>query len=194
MSRLAAWCGLAVALALGPTLARGQSPDLPSPDLGEPARLDIPDVVLVDHDGRSHRMVRDLLKGKIAVVSFVFTGCTTICSPVGANMGALDQLLGSEIGTRVSLLSVTLDPFNDTPERLAAWRSQFDDAPGWRLLTGDPDRVRKLLHAMRQDEPNLAQHDAFLWLGDPRLGTWHLVSSLASPDALAALVRRLEAE
>jgi protein SCO1/2 len=189
MSRIAAWCGLAVVLVLGPTLARGQSPDL-----GRAARLDIPDVVLVDHNGTSHRVVRDLIRGKIAVVSFVFTGCTTICSPVGATMGALDQLLGAEIGPRVSLLSVTLDPFNDTPERLAAWRGQFDDASGWRLLTGDPDRVRKLLHAMRQDEPNLAQHDAFLWLGDPRTGSWHRVSSLASPEALATLVRRLGAE
>jgi cytochrome oxidase Cu insertion factor (SCO1/SenC/PrrC family) len=176
-------------LTLAPTLARGQSADL-----GRAAQLDIPDVVLVDQDGTSHHVVRDLIEGKIAVVSFVFTGCTTICSPVGATIGALDHLLGAQVGVRVSPLSVTLDPFNDSPERLAAWRRQFDDAPGWRLLTGDPSRVHQLLHAMREDEPDLAQHDAFLWLGDPRTGSWSRVSSLTSPEALAALVRRLEAE
>ncbi|MGB8843465.1 MAG: SCO family protein [Aliidongia sp.] len=163
-------------------------------DLGKPARFEIPDVVLVDHDGIQHHVESDLIRGKIAVISFVFTGCTTICSPVGANMGALDHLLGAEVGPRVSLLSVTLDPFNDTPEHLATWRRQFDDGPGWRLLTGDPARVDTLLHAMREDPTDIEQHDAFLWLGDPRTGNWTRISALAAPETLAGLIHHLEAE
>jgi protein SCO1/2 len=160
--------------------------------LGQIVRLDLPNVSLVDQDGVRHRFVQDLIRGKVAVVSFVFTGCSTVCSPVGANMGALDKMLGAQVGAEVSLLSVTLDPFNDTPTRLATWRRQFDDGPGWRLLTGDSDQVTRVLHAMRQDTADIAQHDAFLWLGDPRSRTWTRVSSLASPDTLAALIRRME--
>ena len=55
-------------------------------------------------------------------------------------------------------------------------------------------RVEQLLHAMREDVPDLTQHDAFLWLGDPRTGRWTRASSLASPETLAALVLRMEAE
>jgi hypothetical protein len=47
---------------------------------------------------------------------------------------------------------------------------------------------------MRQDAADIAQHDAFLWLGNLRSRTWMRVSSLASPDALAALIRRMEEE
>jgi protein SCO1/2 len=159
---------------------------------GQSVQFDLPNVSLVDQDGVRHRFAQDLIRGKVAVVSFVFTGCTTICSPVGANMGALDKMLGAEVGAEVSLLSVTLDPFNDTPMRLATWRRQFDDGHGWRLLTGDPDQVARVLHAMRQDAADIAQHDAFLWLGDPRSRTWTRVSSLASPDTLTALIRRME--
>jgi protein SCO1 len=162
---------------------------------GEPGRtvqLDLPNVSLIDQDGAPHRLSQDLIEGKVAVVSFVFTGCSTICSPVGANMGELDRMLGTEVGTKVSLLSVTLDPFNDTPARLAHWRQQFDDGPGWRLLTGDPDQVTRLLHAMRQDTADIAQHDAFLWLSDPRSRMWTRVSSLDSPDTLAVLIKRME--
>jgi protein SCO1/2 len=187
MNKRRALCGLAALL----TVAAQPAPGEPT-DLGQPARLDLPDVVLIDQTGASYQVVHDLIRGRIAVVSFVFTGCTTICSPVGVNMGALDRLLGTS--TQVSLLSVTLDPFNDTPERLATWRRQFDDAPGWRLLTGDPERVGRLLHAMRQDLPDIAQHDAFLWLGDPRTGSWTRVSALVSPETLAGLIRRLAAE
>ena len=50
------------------------------------------------------------------------------------------------------------------------------------------------LHAMRQDTADIAQHDAFLWIGDPRSRMWTRVSSLASPDTLAALIRRMEEE
>jgi len=157
-------------------------------------RLSPPDVSLVDQDGVRHRLVSDLIEGRIAVISFVFTGCTTICSPVGANMGALDGLLGGLVGDRVSLLSVTLDPFNDTPERLAKWRSQFDDKPGWRLLTGDPEQVSRVLNAMQQSETDIAQHDAFLWVGDPRLKAWTRVSSLTAPETLAAFIRRMDGE
>lgn len=158
-----------------------------------PARLVLPDVELVDQDGVAHRLIPDLVQGRIAVVSFVFTGCTTICSPVGANMGALDRLLGARTRHQVSLFSVTLDPDNDTPARLAAWRAPFDDAPGWRVLTGEPKAVQALLHAMQADPADIGAHDAFLWLGDPRTGTWRRVSSLADPATLAALIDQLAA-
>jgi protein SCO1/2 len=157
-------------------------------------QLDPPDVTLVDQEGVPHRFVPDLIEGKIAVVSFVFTGCTTICSPVGANMGALDESLGTEAGRDVSLLSVTLDPFNDTPARLAKWRQKFDDKSGWRLLTGDPNQVFRVLHAMRQDTADITQHDAFLWVSNPHTKTWTRVSSLAAPETLSALIKRMEGE
>ena len=159
---------------------------------GAPVRLDLPDVALIDQAGVPHRFVHDLIEGKMAVVSFVFTGCTTICSPVGANMGALDEMLSGHVGAEVSLVSVTLDPFNDTPAQLARWRAQFDSASRWRLLTGDPDEVDRVLHAMRQDTADIAQHDPFLWIGDPRTGTWTRVSALAAPDTLAALIKQME--
>jgi len=155
------------------------------------ASLHLPDVELVDQDGASRRFLPDLVQGRIALVSFVFTGCTTICSPVGANMGALDRLLGARTRHEVSLVSVTLDPFNDTPDVLKKWRDQFDDGPGWRVLTGEPGTVEALLHAMQADPADIAAHDAFLWLGDPRSGTWRRVSSLAAPAELQKLVDQL---
>jgi protein SCO1/2 len=176
-------------------IAFGVAPAIGQPAMSErPVRLDPPDVALVDQTGAPHRFVHDLIEGKIAVISFVFTGCSTICSPVGANMGALDAMLGDRVGGRVSLVSITLDPFNDTPAQLAKWRVQFDSAPGWCLLTGDPDQVDRVLHAMRQDTADIAQHDAFLWVRDPRTGTWTRVSALAAPDTLAALIKQMEGE
>ncbi len=185
-SRVVGLLGL-IAVGVGPAIAQPEASR-------HSVRLDPPDVVLIDQTGAPHRFVHDLIEGKIAVVSFVFSGCSTICSPIGANMGALDEMLGRQVGTGVSLISVTLDPFNDTPAQLAKWRAQFDSAPGWRLLTGDPNNVDRVLHAMRQDIADITQHDAFLWVGDPRTETWTRVSALAAPDTLAAMIKRLEGE
>jgi protein SCO1/2 len=161
---------------------------LGGPALGRPARIDVPDVVLTDQRGERRHVMSELIAGRVAVVSFVFTGCSTVCSAVGANMGELDRLLGTRVGQDVSLISITLDPLGDTPERLAAWRAKFDDSPGWRLLTGEPGRVEQVLHAWQQDAPDIAQHDAFLWLHDPRSGGWTRVTALCPPETLAALV------
>jgi hypothetical protein len=46
-----------------------------------------------------------------------------------------------------------------------------------------PDITRPTL----SDPADIASHDAFLWLGDPRTGSWRSVSSLADPAVLAAL-------
>src|SRR6185312_2517603 len=50
-----------------------------------PAGVTIPDVGLVNQDGRQVRFAADLLKGKIVAVNFVFTSCKGICPPLGAN-------------------------------------------------------------------------------------------------------------
>jgi protein SCO1/2 len=163
------------------------------PALGRPARIDVPDVVLTDQRGERRHVMSELIAGRVAVVSFIFTGCSTICSSVGANMGELDRLLGARVGQDVSLISVTLDPLGDTPAQLAAWRAKFDDAPGWRLLTGDPGKVEQVLHAWQEDAPDITRHDAVFWLHDPRSGGWTRLAALSSPAALAALVTHLAA-
>ena len=66
--------------------------------------------------------------------------------------------------------------------------------PGWRLLTGDPEQVNRVLHAMRQSDTDIAQHDAFLWVGDPHTKAWTRISSLAAPETIATLIRRMEDE
>src|ERR1044071_2568052 len=87
------------------------------------ATAKIPDVALVDQNGRSVRFYSDMVKGKTVVVNFIFTSCTTVCSPMGANFAALQQRLGDR--SDVALLSVSIDPTTDTPARLRSWSERF---------------------------------------------------------------------
>src|SRR5215212_6562671 len=92
----------------------------------------IPDVTVQSHDGRSLHFYGDLVKGRVTVINFIFTSCTTVCPLMGVRFAQLQPLLPPD----VSLVSVSIDPATDTPERLAAWSRRLGAKPGWTLVTG----------------------------------------------------------
>ena len=111
---------LALFLAL-PALAQHEHHGAPTPPEPQATHIDIPDVSLVDQEGRPVRFHTDLIKDKVVVVNFIFTTCTTVCPPMGATFGKLREQLGEKAGKDVHLVSVSVDPRTDTPERLKAW-------------------------------------------------------------------------
>jgi protein SCO1/2 len=150
--------------------------------------MTVPDVELVDQDGRAVRFYTDLVAGKMVAINFIFTTCTTICPPMGANFGRLQRALGDRFGTEVSLISVSVDPLVDTPPRLKAWGEQFGAGPGWTLVTGAKPQVDDLLKALGVFTPDKLDHSPTLLVGNDRTGRWTRAHGLASPDTLAELI------
>jgi protein SCO1/2 len=107
----------------------------------------IPDAEVLDQDGRRVRFYTDLVRGKIVVVQFVFTTCTTICPPLGATFARVQKELGERAGRDVHFISISVDPATDTPERLKAWGAKFHAGPGWTFVTGAKPEIDKLLAA-----------------------------------------------
>lgn len=151
--------------------------------------MSIPDVALVNQDGESVRFYSDLVKGKVVALSFIFTTCTTICPPIGANFARLQKLMQGHEG--LALISVSTDPTNDTPERLKAWRAQFKGEPGWSLLTGDKQNVDKVLKALGIFTPDKTDHTPFLLLGNEARGQWTRVHGFTAPDKVAEILKDL---
>ena len=87
----------------------------------ETVKLSIPDLSLLDQQGRKIRFYSDLVKGKTVAINFIFTTCTTICPPLGATFAKMQKLLGDRLEKDVYLISITVDPVTYTPERLRAW-------------------------------------------------------------------------
>jgi len=154
-----------------------------------PAQLTIPNVPLTDQNGHAVRFYDDLVKGRLVVVNFIFTSCTTVCSPMGANFAALQQRLGDRAG--VTLVSVSIDPSVDTPSRLKAWSQRFGAKPGWTLLTGKPNDVIELLKAMRVYTPDRISHAPIALVGNGATGQWERVSGLLAPDKIAGVIDTL---
>ncbi len=100
---------------------------------------------VVDQDGRRLDFYKDLVRGKTVAINFVFTTCTTVCPPLTATFRRVQQMLGERAGREVSLISVSVDPTTDTPERLKAFAEKFKAGPGWTFVTGGKPEISALL-------------------------------------------------
>jgi protein SCO1/2 len=108
----------------------------------EPVNYDfaLPDFQMVDQRGKP--VTKADLAGKVLVVDFIFTTCPTICPRLTERMALVGKELASEKDVR--LVSITVDPENDTPEKLAAYGAKYGANPDqWLFLTGEPEHVRK---------------------------------------------------
>lgn len=154
--------------------------------------LNVPDVPLVDQDGRPVRFYTDLVKGRVVAVNFVFTTCTTICPPMGASFARLEKLVAGK-GEGVHLISVSIDPTTDTPARLKEWSQKFGAGPGWTLVTGDRDEVVRLLKALGVYTASVTEHSPLVLVGNEPARRWTRAYGLAAPAKLAELIDRIAA-
>jgi protein SCO1 len=153
-----------------------------------PGSLAIPDVELVDQDGKATRFYSDLVKDKVVAINFLFTTCKGVCPPLGANFSALRKVLDERSGLGISLISISVDPVADTPQRLKAWAGQFNAGDGWTLLTGEKARVDRLLKALQVFTADKNGHSPFVLIGDPSGTRWRRVQGLTPPETLAGLL------
>jgi protein SCO1/2 len=157
------------------------------------AELSIPDLEVVTQDGETVHFYSDLVEDRVVAMNFVFTTCTTICPPMGAIFGQLGKRLGDRLGRDVQLISVSVDPATDTPERLSAWAARFGRTPGWTLVTGDKPTVDALLKSLQVFTPNFEDHAPIVLLGNDARGEWTRAYGLAPPDRLAEILDELTA-
>ena len=153
-----------------------------------PSKMEIPDVELLDQDGRKVRFYSDLVKGRTVAVNFIFTTCTTVCPPLGATFARVQRELGDRAGRDVHLISVSVDPVTDTPERLKAWGEKFKAGPGWTFVTGPQPQVGELLRALGASADKREDHTPNVVVGNDAAGQWTRVYGLAASSKLVETI------
>ncbi len=133
---LAALAGLVLIPALRPLLRI--EPDPP------PVLRQLPEWRLVDQDGEDFGSAD--LAGDVYVASFVFTRCATVCPRLTAEVSRLQRRYREEGVDGVRLVSFSVDPEHDTPERLRDYAGRRSlDLERWRLVTGGEQEVRSIV-------------------------------------------------
>lgn len=108
----------------------------------------LPRFALTNQSGEVIRA--EQLNGRLAIISFIFTRCYDVCPLVTGQLARTQtELAAAGLSSTVRFISITLDPGTDTPEVLREYAARFGaDSTTWDFLTGDPDEVRRLVHAL----------------------------------------------
>lgn len=106
-----------------------------------PVFVTLPPFQLTDQDGRAFGS-KDL-EGHAWVASFIFTRCTTVCPAITGKMAEVQRRTG-QLAPALHLVSFSVDPAYDTPERLAAYARFHRASPRmWSFLTGPEEAVKQ---------------------------------------------------
>ncbi|HEY0727367.1 MAG TPA: SCO family protein [Pyrinomonadaceae bacterium] len=154
-------------------------------------KMVIPDVPVLDQDGNKLHFYTDLIKGKTVAINFIFTNCTTICPPLAATFARLQKEMGDKIGNDVHLISISVDPVTDTPERLKAWGAKFKAGPGWTFVTGEKQEMDKLLNALGAAVSRREDHTPATIIGNDAKGVWTRTYGLAKISQIMGVIQNV---
>lgn len=144
----------------------------------------VPDVVLTDADARAVRL-RDLLATKDTVMlNFIFTTCGAICPVMSKTFSEVPEKLKAQVnGPR--MISISIDPENDTPAKLKAYSKAYGASPRWSFLTGRPEDIKAIQIAFDSYRGDKMSHDPVTFLHVSPDKRWVRLDGFASSDSLA---------
>jgi protein SCO1/2 len=148
------------------------------------------DFDLVDMQGRNTTFKEAIDCGKPVMVNFIFTTCTTICPVMSATFTQVQNQLGAE-SDNVCMISVSIDPEHDTPERLVAYAERFSAGPQWNFFTGSEEDIVALQKSVDVFRGNKMNHEPTTLLRRAEGGPWVRVDGLASAADIVREYRQL---
>ena len=147
----------------------------------------IPHTRVLDQNGKELDFYTDLIKGKSVAINFLFTTCTAICPPLASTFRRVQQEAQTR-GLDVQLISITVDPTVDTPERLLEFAKKFKAEPGWTFVTGDKADIDSLLQALGAAVANKNDHTPMILIGNDVADRWTRTYGLSSPATIVNLI------
>jgi protein SCO1/2 len=144
----------------------------------------VPDVVLTDADARPVRLRQLLASEDPVMMNFIFTTCGTICPVMSKVFSDVPATLGEQAKT-LRMVSISIDPENDTPSELKAYAKRFSAGPRWEFLTGSVRDVKVVQLAFDSYRGDKMNHEPLTLLHAAPGKPWVRIDGFASSQALA---------
>jgi protein SCO1/2 len=150
----------------------------------------IPDVVLVDADARPVRLRELLASDDPVMMNFVFTTCSTICPIMVKVFADVPSRLGPA-ARNLRMISISIDPENDTPAQLKSYAKNFGADLKWHFLTGRVEDINTVQRAFGTYSGDKMSHEPLTLMREGRGRSWVRIDGFANPDQLASEYRKL---
>lgn len=156
----------------------------------------LPNVELRTHHGRRVRFYDDLVRDRTVTINFMYIGCTDgTCPMTTHNLAQIQKIFGTQVGRKLFMYSITLNPEYDTPQHLAAYARHFGAGPGWLFLQASPadtERLRRSLGFYETDpeaDKVKSNHAAMIRYGNEPRTLWSSTRGLIDPEVAAQSIR-----
>lgn len=145
----------------------------------------VPDVVLINQDGDKVQLKALLESDQPVLLDFIYGTCTTICPVLSASFASLQRkLIAAQRPAR--LISITIDPENDTPAVMKEYLGKYRAQPGWDFLTGSRADIDTVMTAFDAYIPDKMAHYPLNMIRNPQSGAWvRLFGIMSSKEFMA---------
>jgi cytochrome oxidase Cu insertion factor (SCO1/SenC/PrrC family) len=156
------------------------------------AHYEAPDVTLVSIDGTRIALASALQHPGPVMLQFIFTTCPTICLVMSSTFSAAQSKLGADLA-KVRMISISIDPEHDTPERLRQYARKFKAGPQWLFLTGKTEDIASVQKAFDAYRGSKMRHEPLTFLRGAPSESWVRLDGLMSATELVDEYKQLYA-
>ena len=153
----------------------------------------IPDVTMTGTNGEKVALRPELERGGAVMVNFIYTSCTTVCPVLSGTFSQVQDQLGPD-RSKVSMLSISIDPEYDTPARLGTYARKFGAGPQWQFLTGSIADAVAVQRAFDTYRGNKMNHTPVTLMRAKPDAPWVRIEGFASAEDIIREYRRISTE
>jgi protein SCO1 len=165
--------------------------DNPAPEFTRSiVNYDIPNVEVIRKDGKKLAFIKEIDDGRPIIMNFIFASCSAICPMLSHVFSQVQAKLGKDT-QKVHLMSISIDPENDTPTKLSEYAQKFGAGSDWGFYTGTIEAsiaIQKAFNAYRGDKMN---HSSIILMRAAPGKPWLRLEGFVSPDAVIREYRDL---
>lgn len=152
-------------------------------------RYQMPEVILINQEGKKVRFNTLLESERPVVVDFIYGTCTTICPVLSASFLNLQNRLGAN-SQKVHLVSISIDPENDTPKVMREYLKRYRAKPGWDFFTGSRTDIDAVMKAFDAYIPNKMSHYAVTFIHMPNSTSWIRINGITSTSEFIEEIKK----
>jgi protein SCO1/2 len=150
----------------------------------------VPRVTLVRNDGKSVSLPEEMDDGRPVLLNFIYTSCGSTCPLMSQIFAQFQRKLGAE-AAGVHIMSISIDPEEDTPARLTEYARKFGAGPEWQHYTGTLSASLTAQRAFDVYRGDKMSHAPVTLLRAAPGKPWRRIDGFVTPDNLVQAYRQL---
>ncbi|QYX56323.1 SCO family protein [Roseovarius sp. SCSIO 43702] len=163
-----------------------------APENFREASIQLPNADMLDAAARPFALRDDIEQDAIVVINFSYTTCDSIC-PLGNQILQFVDDRRHEVTRPVHLLTITIDPASDTPDKMRRTAEAFGASENWHWLTSSPAVIADILEAADADVTDIELHDPVFLVGEMETGRYFRSLSMPDADEILAMLGHFDA-